>query len=549
MAGAAFAQQQVAPSRVTPESLRPAPAAAPTIELPSAAPEAVPAAAANLSVTVGQFAVAGTFPGFEDETAGLLDPLRGQRLTVAQIFATAAQLEQAYAAAGYVLARVVVAQQKLIDGGTVRLVVVDGVVERVDVNAVPERLRDVVAARMAAIVGEPHVTLAEIERRLLLVSDLPGLQLRSTLAAGATPGGTLLVVEATQNYVTGSVGISDRLPRSLGTWTLDTNLAINDALGFGEQAYMSYSSNPDFGDARLRVRGGGIVLPIGPDGFTLNPEYTESIARPVPALGTPNTQGDFRRFALHAGYPLIRSRAQTLSLQVTGEWDDEKLNATDFGTLLYHDAYGAARFGAHDAIELPWGATAALDGTFSHGIAGRGGSVAVPLSQLGSSPVFNKLSGLVGLRQPLPAAFELDVTGRGQTSFGSPLMLAEQFSLDGPDALSSFAAGTFSVDQGLSLRGELARPVLLSFAGVPPLTLVPYVFGAYGYGQIVTPTAVQQAIINAGSAGIGLRSAAGAAVAGLPLGSTLAVEFGRQFSDVPGLRNGYRANLAVSFTF
>ena len=357
-------------------------------------------------------------------------------------------------------------------------------------DAVPERLRDVVAARMAGIVGEPHVTLAEIERRLLLVSDLPGLRLRSTLAAGSTPGGMLLVVEATQNYVTGSIGISDRLPTALGTWTLDNSLAINDALGFGEQAYMSYSSDPDFDNARLRVRG-GIVLPIGLEGFTLNPEYTELISRPVPGPGTPNTQGDFRRFALHAGYPLIRSREQTLTLQVTGEWDDEKLNATDFGTLLYHDAYGAGRFGAHDALDLPWGATAVIDGTFSHGIAGRNGSAAVPLSQLGSSPVFNKLNGLVGLRQPLPEAFELDVTGRGQTSFGTPLMLAEQFSLDGPDALSSFAAGTFSVDQGLSLRLELARPFVLSLDGVPPLMLVPYVFGAYGYGQIVNPTAMQ----------------------------------------------------------
>jgi len=84
-----------------------------------------------------------------------------------------------------------------------------------------------------------------------------------------------------------------------------------------------------------------------------------------------------------------------------------------------------------------------LDGTFSHGIAVRDGTAAVPLSQLGLSPVFNKLNAIVALRQPLPAAFEIDLTGRARTSFGEPLILAEQFSLDRPDAPSNFAAGTF----------------------------------------------------------------------------------------------------------
>ena len=35
---------------------------------------------------VGQIVVAGMFPEFEIQTAALLDPLRGKRLTVAQIY-------------------------------------------------------------------------------------------------------------------------------------------------------------------------------------------------------------------------------------------------------------------------------------------------------------------------------------------------------------------------------------------------------------------------------------------------------------------------------
>jgi len=540
----------VAPSQVTPPSLAPPPAPGPTIELPAGAPEAAPPAAANLSVQVGQIDVTGTFAEFQGQTAALLDPLRGSRMTVAQIYEAAGALERAYAKAGFILVRVVVPPQKLADGGPVRFVVIDGTVERVDTSAVPERLRGVVAARMASIIGKPHVTLHDIERRLLLVSDLPGLQLRSTLARGDTPGGTLLVVEATQNYVTGTVGFDDRLPGSLGTWTINTSLALNDALGLGEQAYFSYSSSPDLGSPRLRVFGGGIVLPIGSDGFTLNPEYTQSQARPTPLPGTPASLGEFQRFALHAAYPLIRTREQTLSLQATAEWDDETLTTTAFGTLLYHDEYTVMRYGAHDAFALPWGAPAVLEGTYSEGVGGRAGSALVPLSQQGASSVFNKFNAFMSVRQPLAEKFEVDLTGRAQTSFGTPLVLSEQFSLDGADALSSFAAGSFSVDQGASLRAELARPSTLQLIdNRPPALFVPYLYAAYGAGELVNPTAVQKGVIDAGSAGFGVRTSAGTRVGGSPIGGFLAVEVGRQFANVPGERGGYRANISLNLTF
>jgi hemolysin activation/secretion protein len=545
----ASAQQVVAPSRVTPESLRPPAPGVPEIEVPSAAAPA-PAGASGLSVMVGRVEVEGTFPGFAAETAAIAGPLQGKRVTVAQIYGLATELEHAYAAAGYVLARVAVPPQKLADGGAVRLVVVDGVIERVDASAVPERQRAVVAARLAGIVGELHVTLAEIERRLLLVSDLPGITLKSTLAQGTKPGGTLLVVEASQQLVTGSLGIDDRLPNSLGTWALNANAEINDALGWGEQAYVSYSTTPnDWGVPRLRVVGGGVVVPLGDDGLTLNPEYTESIARPIAAPGTPATVGDFRRFALRLSYPLIRTRYETLDLQATGEWDDETLDATGFGTRLYEDDYGAARVGAHDERNLPWGAVAVFDGTFSHGLAGRDGTNVLPLSQQGASPIFNKILISAIVRQPLPEAFELRVIGHAQTSFGTPLMLSEQFGLDGPEALSAFASGTFSVDEGTTLRAELSHPFALKLGLMPALGLSPYIYGAVGRGVIDHATAAQKGIVEAGSAGLGVRSAAAASPSGLPLGSTLAVEFGRQFSNLPGERVGYRANVALTVTF
>jgi hemolysin activation/secretion protein len=191
-----------------------------------------------------------------------------------------------------------------------------------------------------------------------------------------------------------------------------------------------------------------------------------------------------------------------------------------------------------------------LDDNYSHGLGGRVGTVAVPLSAQGASADFDKFDASISVRQPLPAKLELDLTGRAQTSFNQPLLLAEQFSLDGDDALSSFADGSFSVDQGVSLRAELARPLAVQLGkDRPPAIFVPYLYGAYGHGQLVEPTAVQRARIDAGSAGLGVRSAVGPGVDGLPFGGFLAVEVGRQFSDLPGRRDGWRANVALNLTF
>jgi len=169
----------------------------------------------------------------------------------------------------------------------------------------------------------------------------------------------------------------------------------------------------------------------------------------------------------------------------------------------------------------------------------------LPLSRQGASPTFTTAFFEASLQHPLPAGLVISVTGRGQSSFGRPLMLAEQFSLDGTGALSSFAEGSLSVDQGATLRTELSRPFALPIFS-HTFVFSPYVFAAGGIGNIVLPTLVERADITAGSAGVGLRTDTG--VAGV-FGSTVAFEFARKFSDVRNVPTGYRANLSVNLRF
>jgi hemolysin activation/secretion protein len=543
------------PSQVTPQSLRPAASPDQGITLLAPSSQAAPSGAEALDFLVGDVVVDGSFPECAASTEAVIAGLRGKRLTVAQVYAVARAIEQIHAQNGYVLARVVVPPQKLVNRGPLRLVVVDGFIEEIDVTGVPERARDVVAARIGFLTGLRHVRLSEIERGLLIAGDVPGLRLKSTLVRGEREGGTRLVLEGLHRLVTGSLGRDNRLSETLGTWQLRGAIAVNSALGIGEQVYGTVGAGADLnaainGTSPLALYGGGVVIPLGPQGITLNPEYTHSTTRTAAAPGVPATLGTFERFALRVRDPVIWTRTASLNLNLSLEYVTQELGAPAFGLGLNSDRYAALRGGADYAASLPWGAGLQLGTGVSQGLGGRSEADAVssglPLSRTGAAPDFTKLTASVRVTQPLPWGARFDVIGFGQSSFGRPLFRSEQFALDGVDAVSAFAAGTLSADQGVTLRGELARPFSARFDAAGTI-ISPYLFGSAGRGWLMDATSVEQPVINAGALGFGTRGTI--EIADGSSGLNLGLELARQFTNLAGARQGWRGNVNAMVTF
>lgn len=552
------ALSQVAPSLVTPQTLRPeTPRVPDSLPPPSGGKQLqAPAGTESLSFIVGRVVVEGAFPELESETRSLVQAIERHRITVAQTYEFASALEQTYARAGYVLVRVTVPPQKLNDYGALRVIVVDGFIEKVQVDNVPDRVRALVANRMAAVIGRRHIKLDEIERRLLTAGDVPGLRLKSTLARGTSLGGALLVLEATHHLVSAAASIDNHLPSSLGTWSYGASMALNSLFGFGEQFYVSAQSGGDLkwisdSTSPLRVLGVGAVLPLGLDGWILNPEYTNSRSQPKPVNGGLVSIGQFERIALRTSYPVIRTRATTFSLNAAYEYISQNVALPLFETDLNRDRYSVLRAGAAYEGGLPWwDAVLQASAAFSYGLGGRGAVAAaesgIPLSRQGASPVFNKTTIDAHIIQPLPEGFRGDLIGRAQVSFGKPLLVSEQFSLDGPQAISAYPIGTLNVDEGGTLRGELSRPFTVASFGAP-LALAPYGFGVVGIGRLNDPTVVELAVIRSNAVGAGLRG--GIDLPGGYQGITLGLEVARQFSNLPNLTHGWRTNVSMNIRF
>jgi len=525
LALASSAMAQDAP-QVTPRDLRPAPSLVPPAPVPQPAPATAPAGAADLFVRVADIELIDGFAELASASDALIAPLRNQRLSVADFYKLAEAIEQLYRDADYALIRVTAPPQELKDGGTLRLMVVDGFIERVDLSAVPERARALVQSTLAPLEGRRRLSNQALERALTLAGRGPGLALRSALAPGVQTGGVVLAVEGRFDAAMGSLSIDNRLSDTLGPWQSALQLRLNQPFGRGEQFYGYFAGGVNLArllqsSAARRVAGGGAIIPLGGNGLTLNPEYTRSDTHTPAQFFLPRTRSEFERATLRLSYPLVMQRGNELNLTGAFEMATQRNSAPDFGVLLNHDRLRVLRASA-DWSYVTGPSALRMSGTLSRGLDALGArtegdavATGVPLSRFGATPAFTKLELGAAFAAPVGAGVESRSTLRAQKAFDT-LPSAEVFSLEGEDALSTFTAGALSNDSGWTLRQEFIRPAGISF-GARELPVAPYVFFAGGKAR---PRTGVPSNGFSRSYGVGLRSAFG------PV--SLSMEWGRR---------------------
>jgi hemolysin activation/secretion protein len=553
--GQAAGSPPVSPVTVTPPTLAPeGPSSGFAVDIPDAGALQPPPGADALSITLGDVAVEGAFPELSEQIDVILAKVRNRRVSLSEIYAAASEVEAAHARSGFVLARVSVPPQQLVDGGTLRLLVADGFIESVDTSALPNEIRDATAQRVASLEGKRRVTLEDIEEALSIAADLPGLSLRSTLMRGSQPSSAKLVLEGDQQMVSGSIGVDNQLDPSLGRWGLNLQMVVNSALGLGEQIYGFASSDYDVsdffsGEPKERVLGGGVILPFGSGRLSLNPEVTFATTTPEAELGVLRTRGQLRRLSLRGQAIVSKGRRQDARLGLTAEQVDVRNDALDFASRLNHDRYVALRFSGTLSKTGVDGTRVGFNLQLSQGLGGFGGITAsealrsrTPFSRIGSTPNFTKLAATGRVAVPLDEKFQFSFMGSAQTSFGKPVFRSEQFSLEGADGLSAYLGGRTAVDAGIVGRGELSFVSSLSAESGSSTTVAPYVFAAFGAGRLEAPTAVERSSIRALNYGAGMR-------AKLFNKLDLRFEYARSASHIAALDEVDRLNVSAAFQF
>lgn len=548
----AIAIERFSPAAVLPGTFQPRGNEPSGFELPATGPMTAPAAIAGDRILIGDIALDGGFPEMAAENAAFRAGLRGRKVTIAELFKAAADLEQAYARAGFVFARVVAARQKLDQGGIVRITVIDGFIERVNADKLPPNLRSVVAAYFAPLIGKSKVRFSEVERATLLAGEIPGLHLASTLTAGEAPGGVTVILDGSFNLTSGSLTIDNGLPGRFGAFQSSLVAALNNSASLGEQVYMMA------GGALTRLEmvpldrpytavGLGALIPLGVEGFKLKPEYVRSDSRQHAADFVPETNIIFQKVSVNGSYS-VRS---TLRTRITATAGIDFIRSQSIFPAIdkeaYLDSYAAAR------LSLDWfetfspqtSAGARLETSIGMGGRTMADAVAsgVPLSRQGASPNFTTLKANWSVRHALNDMLTLRAVGAGQLSFRRPLLSSEQISLEGANGLAGMPPGSLLADDGAVVRLEAIHP--LTWANLDPLRLEPYAFVARGWGRIHQPTAVQLGATEAAAVGVGVHAA-------LPdQAMTLSVEVAHSHAKVrnPNDAARNRASLALAIQF
>lgn len=547
-------------SQITPESYAPPVRQdGSSVILPDNTGPRAPSGAEAISVTLSGLQVEGANLS-EAALQDLTRTLIGAPIPVAQIYEAAARLEQTLARSGAVLTRVVVPAQDINDGGTLRLVVVEGYISDIDTSRLPENIRAHVTRLLAPLIGDRQARLGDIERRLLLAGDTPGTALRSTLTSGSEPGAVLLIIEADYQPFRHNLSIDNSASEAIGKQAYSLGTQINSVFGLGESIYANISGDPGLdrttgftrATPRNRALAAGVVFPIGNNGLTANIEVTD--ARTTPRTYSalqPGVTSHFQRASLRLSYPAIRSR--DLNLTFTGSYDVQEEEVRIYDPLdlaLSLDKLRVLRAGADLMKTTRSGTHARVTARASFGLDAFGArsasdaSPALPLSRMGSDAEFQKLSVNFDVSHPLADHLTVAAMGAAQTSFGDPLSNSEQFGIAYGQAISPLNSGSLQGDAGYVLRPEIRVPFgWLIEPGFVSLT--PYGFAAMGELRVEAPTALERRITKSNAYGAGLR-AGFSARNGAPAIST-SVEYGRAETD--GRADEDRITASLHFHF
>ncbi|HEX2544842.1 MAG TPA: ShlB/FhaC/HecB family hemolysin secretion/activation protein [Ramlibacter sp.] len=449
-----------------------APRAEPAIRIePRTGPAAAPANA--IKIVVQSLRIQGATVYGEAELLALTGFRAGTELSLAELQAMAARISDHYRRNGYFVAQAYLPAQDIRDGA-VSMVVSEGRLGAVRLRNTSNVKQHVADAALAGLAPGDILTTPAVERRLLLLSDLPGVIVRSTLVPGTAAGTSDLVVDLEQGRrVTGSIDADNAGNRYTGAWRLGATVNFNEPLGWGDIASLRLLTSDGLKYARASYQA---QVGIGQVGIAYS-WLDYSLGREFESLGA---HGNARIASIHGRYPLVRSRSSNLYVQLAldaKEFEDH-IDAVPAMTERNTRVLMASVFGDH-RDDFGGGGLSSYSATWATGQL----DIETPAARAQDALTaqtqghFNKLSFAAMRLQRLGGPFSLYGAASGQLA-SKNLDVSEKMSLGGMSGVRAYPEGEAYADEGLLLTVEARMDLPPLPEGVPGrMQLVAFVDG------------------------------------------------------------------------
>ncbi|MBK6591498.1 MAG: ShlB/FhaC/HecB family hemolysin secretion/activation protein [Burkholderiales bacterium] len=428
-------------------------------ELP---PAAVQGDGAKVVVNGLQFAGASAID--EAELVRVSGFMAGSQYTVAELRAMAAKITAHYRSLGHFVAQTYLPTQDITDG-IVRFTVLEGQYGQIKLRN-QSNLADSVANHLLdGLKSADKVTTNALERRLLMLSDLPGILVKSRLAPASERGATDLTVEITPGQgVSGSVEADNQGNRYTGANRIGASININEPTGLGDVAAFRVLTSGEglvFGRVSYQLQAGQIKLggAYTTMRYVLGEEFASS-----------QSSGTARVTGLYANYPLVRSRNSNLALQWSLDNKDfsDRLEASLPGVSVDKNALLSTLSLNGDRRDASGTGLSTFTLSWTRGRLDLQNDVflANDSSSAQSNGTYDKVAYGLTRQQTLFTGTDLYVSVNGQWS-SKNLDASEKFSLGGGTGVRAYPAGEASGDQGAILTLETRTNFSGSFNRLP----------------------------------------------------------------------------------
>ncbi|XWN32116.1 MAG: ShlB/FhaC/HecB family hemolysin secretion/activation protein [Devosia sp.] len=399
----------------------------------------------------------------------------GTTVTVEDILEIATQVEQVYRQAGFLIIAAVPDQR--FSSGNIRIIVFeDSFINTVEFRSEQPGLEQRLQPYIQRIVNMRPLRLREIERTLLLMSDLAGVFIEATLTRPTIPGeGGTLTLEVGFTRFGGAVGLDNRGSEDVGPLQLSGQVRGNDLLRLFEVNTLVGVTVPN--DPQELLFGQfSQEIPIGTHGLRFGYSLGAIWSEPGGDLRRDNVQVQTYVSNVYLSYPFLRTISNSIYGRVDFRSKDNEVDV--MGVEVANDRYRWLEIGGSSTHDIGFGAAqfsaAYLQGLDIFAASQRGGRLT---SRNEVKPTFSAVRGSATLTANV---FErVSLTGRttAQLAFDR-LPNAARFTYGGDPLGRAFDQGAISGDSGVAFSGELAVNNIIQYGFIQGAGA--FVFADYG---------------------------------------------------------------------
>jgi hemolysin activation/secretion protein len=293
----------------TPRSLPPLPAAK-----NQQAQNALGASATKIKFKLNKVVLQGNKVYSEAQLHPLYAAKLNKIITVAELQEVVQSVTNYYRNNGYILTRAVLPPQH-VAGGIVYIQIIEGYIDKVNVVGAPKGAKPLLQQYGDKIASQRPLQIKQMEHYLLLVNQIPGVQVKAVLEASKTNKGAsdLNLVTEIKN-ISGYVSYDTYGTRYIGPNEMTAGIEFDSIFRSGDstQFNITRTTRPQ----ELKFVQGLYSMALGTEGARLTFSANQALTRPAYILRPLKIDGD--AFTLYAmlQYPLIRPTIYVLYVLV-----------------------------------------------------------------------------------------------------------------------------------------------------------------------------------------------------------------------------------------